>query len=119
VWLDGGPVTGTDKELRQAVCERHDTAVAAERTAREQAEQERDRLRAAQLSIAGLVNTFHNDGTGLSATETLRAVADVLGAALSPQDGQSELNETFRAYVAEARDTEDAHPEESPQDGQR
>jgi hypothetical protein len=39
VWLDGGPVTGTDKELRQAVCERHDTAVAAERTAREQAEQ--------------------------------------------------------------------------------
>jgi hypothetical protein len=44
VWLDGGPVTGTDKELRQAVCERHDTAVAAERTAREQAEQERDAL---------------------------------------------------------------------------
>lgn len=36
---------------------------------------ESDRL----LSIAGLVNAYHNDATTLSAAETLRAVADCLG----------------------------------------
>ena len=31
------------------------------------------------VTIAGLVNVYHNDGTTLSAAETLRAIADVLG----------------------------------------
>jgi hypothetical protein len=31
------------------------------------------------LRIAGLVNGYHNDGTKLSAAETLAAIADVLG----------------------------------------
>lgn len=36
------------------------------------------------LQIAGLVNSYHNDGTHLSAAETLRAIADALGPALEP-----------------------------------
>jgi hypothetical protein len=35
-----------------------------------------------RLKIAGLVNTYHNDGTGVSAEATLRAIADALGPAL-------------------------------------
>jgi len=35
------------------------------------------------LAIAGLVNAYHNDGTTLSAGETLRAIADVLGPAMA------------------------------------
>jgi hypothetical protein len=31
------------------------------------------------LQIAGLVNSYHNDGTTRSAAETLKAIADVLG----------------------------------------
>ena len=30
-------------------------------------------------TIAGLVNSYHNDGTTLTAAETIRAIADVLG----------------------------------------
>jgi hypothetical protein len=43
--------------------------------AEEPRREEPDRL----LRIAGLVNGYHNDGTKLSAAETLAAIADVLG----------------------------------------
>ena len=32
-----------------------------------------------RLAIAGLVNAYHNDATTLTAAQTLRAIADVLG----------------------------------------
>jgi hypothetical protein len=44
-------------------------------SAEEPRREEPDRL----LRIAGLVNGYHNDGTKLSAAETLAAIADVLG----------------------------------------
>lgn len=43
------------------------------------AEAEHERLRTILQAIAGLVNAYHNDGTTLSAAESLKAVADVLG----------------------------------------
>jgi hypothetical protein len=91
VWLDGGPVTGTDKELRQAVCERHDTAVAAERTAREQAEQERDRAKAVLAEVVEWFGPWHGDSCPCDDTcacevKPLNDRINAVLAALSPQD---------------------------------
>jgi hypothetical protein len=56
------------------------------------------------LKIAGLVNGYHNDGTTLTAAETLRAIADALG---PPMEGGAMteavtrlevIDETGRAY---------------------
>lgn len=41
------------------------------------------------LAIAGLVNGYHNDGTTLTAAQTLKAIADVLGDPMAPV-GQEE-----------------------------
>jgi hypothetical protein len=51
------------------------TSPAALPVSEEPRREEPDRL----LRIAGLVNGYHNDGTKLSAAETLAAIADVLG----------------------------------------
>jgi hypothetical protein len=86
VWLDGGPAIGTDEELRQAVCERHDAAVSTERTAREQAEQERDRLRAALEDARAALNP---DRIMSWAAIGPKAEA-IINAALAPQEPRDE-----------------------------
>jgi hypothetical protein len=50
------------------------------------AEGRSDTLNPKLLAIAGLVNGFHNDGATLTADETLRAIADVLGKAMEGAD---------------------------------
>jgi hypothetical protein len=59
----------THAQLEQAVEELMSLAYALGLTAADQR----------VLTIAGLVNAYHNDGTTLSAAETLKAIADVLG----------------------------------------
>jgi hypothetical protein len=46
------------------------------------------------LEIAGLVNSYHNDGTTLTAAQTLRAIADALGSAMDGGPSPSRAPET-------------------------
>lgn len=41
------------------------------------------------LAIAGLVNAYYSDGTRLTAAETLKAIADVLGEPMARESGLS------------------------------
>lgn len=45
------------------------------------------------LQIAGLVNGYHNDGTRLTAAETLREIADVLGKPMESPSAHRERGE--------------------------
>ncbi len=48
------------------------------------------------LRIAGLVNGYHNDGTTLTAAETLKAVAEVLGPAMNMSAPPERVSEGIR-----------------------